>query len=401
MASCARATCDSNQHVQLGREAARVKDWGTVVGQAAAHGMGPLLYTHLKAAQVQLPQTVHRGLQGLYARHRAANRIRTRLLCDVLDALESVGIRVLVLKGAALAHLVYPEPGLRPMSDIDLLVPRPDVRQAQGVLIRLGFDAHPRHGSLLRHRHLSPATLQVEGLLVQVELHHRLFSDYFDSAMAYLRSRLPRIWTEGENFDAARIEGLMASPQPFDLEGTAAYTLRHEDMLWHLCQHLCSHVNVWDYGRLIWVADIVSYAERFAEEIDWKHIQQRYPGVLNTLSVLHFMTPLSDDLFNRAPIEVSRAPEGIGIGYRGWPRVRATDWRERGYTQVLHDTLLPSEWWLRLRYQLGARRSIFWYRWMRHPIHILGQTARALLEWMGWPTASDLAGLTREKEQYV
>jgi hypothetical protein len=52
---------------------------------------------------------------------------------------------------------------------------------------------------------------------------------------------------------------------------------------------------------------------------------------------------------------------------------------------------LPSEWWLRLRYKLGGDRSLFWYRWLRHPLHILGQVVRASLERLGWPTPGQLA----------
>ena len=57
---------------------------------------------------------------------------------------------------------------------------------------------------------------------------------------------------------------------------------------------------------------------------------------------------------------------------------------------MLRDTLFPSEWWLRLRYKLSSTHSLFWYRWVRHPLYILGQTARAILERLGWPTHSEL-----------
>jgi hypothetical protein len=51
---------------------------------------------------------------------------------------------------------------------------------------------------------------------------------------------------------------------------------------------------------------------------------------------------------------------------------------------------LPSEWWLRLRYKLGSTRPLFWYRWLRHPLYILGHVVRAILEWLGWPTPFEL-----------
>jgi len=188
------------------------------------------------------------------------------------------------------------------------------------------------------------------------------------------------------------VDDLIVPPQHFALADLTAHTLGHEDMLSHLCQHLTSHVNVWDFGRLIWVADIVSLAERFVAQIDWTQIHRQRPAVLRTLSLLHFMTPLSDELLSQADVRIGHAPEGIGVEYQGWPRPQGADWRERGYRRVLRDTLFPSEWWLRLRYKLGSVHPLLWHRWVRHPLYILGHVGRVLLERMGWPTPLELAG---------
>ena len=404
LALCARAECDATHYRRIAQTAAELKEWDEVPAQAEAQGMAPLLYFHLKGAGVELPLAVRRDLQGLTVRHRRANQVRTRVLRDIVTAYDSAGIPALVLKGAALSHLVYPEPGLRPMSDLDILVPRPEVWRAQRMLAELGFNAPLPPSPTLSHRHLPAATLRAEGLLVEVEIHHQLFSDYFDNALAYVRSMFApvlRLIVKAEDFEpdlassgqtgtrGARCDQALL---PFSLDGMTAYTLSYEDMLENVCQHFISHVNVWDYGRLIWVADVVSLAERFVSKIDWERIQRQAPEVLNTLSLLHFMTPLSEELLNQAPIKIGHSPQGVGEEYRGWPQTRRTHWRERGYRRVLRDTLFPSEWWLRLRYKLGSARPLFWYRWIRHPLYILGHAIRALLEWMGWPTPFELAG---------
>ena len=183
--------------------------------------------------------------------------------------------------------------------------------------------------------------------------------------------------------------GLRSTPCPF-LWMAYGHTLCYEDMLGHVCLHMISHVNVWDYARLIWVADLVSLAERFASEIDWARVRRDTPAVLDTLSLLHFSTPLSDDLLSQASIRVGRAPRGIGLDYQGWPRVQGKRWREVGFRQVLRYTLLPSEWWLRLRYKLGSTRPLFWYRWVRHPLYVVAHVIRSLLERLGWPSPLDL-----------
>ena len=63
------------------------------------------------------------------------------------------GVPFLVLKGAALAHLVYGDPRLRPMRDVDLLIRKADAGRALDVLTRCGF----RPGGIAvpsRHHHL-------------------------------------------------------------------------------------------------------------------------------------------------------------------------------------------------------------------------------------------------------
>jgi hypothetical protein len=407
LALCARAEGDAAYHCRLAQAAAKVTEWEGVAAQAEAHGLAPLLYVHARSAGVQLPPAVKRKLQGLYLRHQHANRVRTDVLRDILSAYAAAGIPALVLKGAALSHTVYPEPGLRPMSDLDILVREADLWRAQSLLAGLGFDAPLPAGPALAHRHLALAARQVEGLSVQVEIHHKLFSDYFDHAASFVHSLArptsasperpaPSATEPAQESAWAELEGVTAPPHAFDLAGLTAHTLSYEDTLGYLSRHLTSHVNVWDFGRLIWVADIVSLAERYVAEIDWEQVRRHYPAALNTLSLLYFMTPLSDDLLSRAAIPLGRAPQRIGVEFQGWPKIRPARWQEKGYGRVVRDTLFPSEWWLRLRYQVGSARPVFWYRWLRHPLHILGHVVRAVLERLGWPTPLALARKGRE-----
>jgi hypothetical protein len=391
LALCARAECDATHYDQLARQAAQLIGWEKVPALAEAHGMAPLLYTHLKAARAQLPLAVRRELQGLYLRHRHANQVRTRVLREVLTAYDDAGIRALVLKGAALAHLVYPEPGLRPMSDLDILVSPSDLWRAQRLLADLGFDAPLLPGHTLPPRHMPAATLPTEGLVVQVEIHHQLLSSYFDDAISYVRTliqparRIPH---------QAQTTSLTVAPHPFALGDLTAYTLSHEDTLQHLCRHLASHVNVWDFCRLIWVADVVILAERFVSDVDWEQVRRQCPAVLDMLSLFHFMTPLSDKLLSQANVKIGRAPAGIGVEYQGWPGSQTE--HRRGWRRVLRDTLFPSEWWLRLRYKLGSACPLFGYRWIRHPLYILGHVVRAILERLGWPTHRELVNRRAE-----
>ena len=56
-----------------------------------------------------------------------------------MAALTREGLPVVVLKGAALAELVYQHIGLRTMADVDLLVEKKNLDKAGSILERLGY----------------------------------------------------------------------------------------------------------------------------------------------------------------------------------------------------------------------------------------------------------------------
>jgi len=350
---CAGVNLTPAQLTQLAAHAGQFTDWPALPAAAEAQGLGPLVYHHLKAAGVDWPASAKRDLQSLYVRHRHANAVKMAALAEILAAFEAAGIEALALKGAALAALIYPEPGLRPMRDLDVLVPPAQARHAQTVLGQLGFTAPvPPPGARLPDKHLEAATRRQEGLTVTVEVHHNLFHAF-----------------QPDSFTLADCTG---PPLSFDLNGVTAPALGYEDMLWHLCRHIAYHASIWEPIRLIWVADLVGFAEQFVDKIDWQRLARQYPPVLNMLSLFHFVTPLPERLQQAAGVRPDPTPQGIGLEFEGWPRRRLAQLRGQNWRQIARATFWPSEWWLRLHYGLDSAQPLFWYRWLRHPLYILG-----------------------------
>ncbi|HMR66658.1 MAG TPA: nucleotidyltransferase family protein [Anaerolineae bacterium] len=349
LALCAQAPGQPTQYHHLRDRAAEGIEWPNLPSLAEAHGLTPLLYTHLPAAGVAVPDAVQQQLQVRAMQHSHANQVRGRVLAEILTAFQTAGIDALVLKGAALAHLVYPRPGLRPMRDLDVLVSRSQARSAQALLAELGFDA-PLPGDRLPAKHLAAATRQVEGLPVTVELHHNLY-------------------TTGS--PATELEALRSDAIPFTIAGGPAYTLSYEAMLAHIYQHLRTNLLL-DSLRLIWIADLVSLAERFVTEIDWPRLS---PRLLKALALCHWFTPLSDELRRAAGLKPGRPPHGLGCEFQGWPRYALAAQRSKGYGRLVRDSLWPAEGWLRLYHGLSSGPALWWGRLVSHPLHILGWLA--------------------------
>ncbi len=357
LALCARAASHPLQLRRLEVAFTRFSRWADLAEQSEIHGIAPLIYYHFQAAGFSPPVPARRVLKALVMRHRDANAIRSRALVLILDALSAEGIPVLVLKGAALAHTVYPEPGLRPMRDIDLLVPPSQARQAQSLLISLGYhESSPTGFPHLAHHHLPPVSQVVGGLTVSVELHHRLL-------------------LHGRSSD---FESLWSTKLCFDLDGREAFTLAPVETLWHIYRHSFGFPLISEPMRLIWVADFVSVVEKYLEQIDWPDLQRCYPQLWNILPLFHSLTPWSERVQERLQLELDPVPQGAGELFQGWPvSSLAVQRASKGWFGTLRDTFWPSAWWLRLYYGLDGRGTAWWWhRTLRHPLHILSWVGR-------------------------
>jgi hypothetical protein len=109
---------------------------------AFAAGLGPLLgYWHERGRLPADPALAPVLAEHLDHGRRRAARLAAEL-ARVLQRLDAAGIPVALLKGAHTAYAYFPEPGTRPMADLDLLVAPADVAATQRVLRDLGFEEH-------------------------------------------------------------------------------------------------------------------------------------------------------------------------------------------------------------------------------------------------------------------
>jgi len=69
----------------------------------------------------------------------AIDCLRHAELARVLEAMQAADLRVLLFKGAALAHTHYPAPHLRPRADADLLAASTEMPTVAKLLLRLGY----------------------------------------------------------------------------------------------------------------------------------------------------------------------------------------------------------------------------------------------------------------------
>ena len=138
-------------------------------------GLGPMLHRACRERGDPVPERWRAPLLSadLTARVRHGNIVDAA--CEVIDLCRARSVPVTLLKGISVSDQYYPEPHLRPMADIDLLVPADAQETVESDLLARGYlplqnhgrDENPRHGVPLCH----------PGLQVWIEVHTALFDD--------------------------------------------------------------------------------------------------------------------------------------------------------------------------------------------------------------------------------
>ncbi len=348
---CARVEQQPIQHQLLIDACTRFGKWNELWHKAEEQGMGPLLYKHLGTIDGNWPDRFYRSLMLSVTRHRQANALLMKSLTYILGVLKAESIPVIVLKGAALCQTLYPDAGLRPMRDIDLLLSKEDVQYAHTFLQQNGFQTYsaviPED-----HFHLPPLYQSTDGVQICIELHH----DLFPSCPPYYQS-----------FSFAEV---YRNRLAFDTDGVMAYMFATEEMLYHLFEHGFHAPLTYEPYKLISVADIVGLVEKEVAGIDWVKIESIYPQLFHALPFFHYITPWSERVLEHIPPLQSAVPSGVGESFKGWPRVRLAAQKDKNIPELLRDTFFPAQWWVMLYYAPVGFLSVIWCRLVRHPKHI-------------------------------
>lgn len=210
---------------------------------ARSQHLAPLLRRALTAAGVEPPVALEREA----SRCRAQSRMVLPMIGDrLLRPLADANVGALVIKGAALAPR-YPDTGLRPMDDVDLLAPAGQFDAAVGVLTAAGWRmsnqaTRSRHEVALSHADLP-------GLAVDL---HAEWSSW--------RRRSNRL----------RVADLWDARVATTLYGAPAYVLAPEEEFVMLAAHAAKPFH--NFDRLIWVTDLAVVGGNAA--LDWDRVER-------------------------------------------------------------------------------------------------------------------------------
>ena len=230
--------------------------WVVLTSLAAQHQLGALTYRLLADSGVLTgaPPDVQERLRTTYMQHAIRNAVMFRDTRRAIRVLDGAGIATMLLKGVHLARYVYAEPALRSMADLDLMVPRDRLVEAEALLLAQGYGPIPRPDPVefcRRSNHLAKLIKPGEQV---IELH----------------------WAIERPTSPFTIDprALWSRARAVTFEGCHAWVLAPEDTLLHLALHTSFH-HGFDRSALKALVDLQQVVAQSADGIDWTSLVGR------------------------------------------------------------------------------------------------------------------------------
>jgi hypothetical protein len=213
-----------------------------LAARAIGEGLAGLVYQRLKklGRLGMLSDDARRRLEAVYYLTLQTNLKHMCVLHEIL-ALQRP---VVPIQGAALLVQLYEDPGLRPLTDIDLWVPRGEKEHLLAALGRLGFRSNASTPGLLRRGDLL------------IDVHTHLLGAERIRSRRFLIGR-----SQEEIFKACR---------KLRWEGREVLFLDERDQVIFSTLHAVKHY----FERLIWLADLARLVSTW-EDTAWQSARQR------------------------------------------------------------------------------------------------------------------------------
>lgn len=333
----------------------------------------PMLSHVLAAHAVEDPDLPR--YRGIARKSWYKNQITFATTETIIRELQAMGVPVLVLKGMALAHRYYPEPGLRPMADGDILVPFADAPRiidwlcARGWIPTEGHSAHTLKTFAVRKQHGINLRL---GPGRTLDLHWRVIGLVTPVGLQ------EQFWAVAEPLRLRQVEAKILSPT---------------DQFFHVCAHGVAWSSV---PPLRWVTDAMLVLRRDGARIDWERLIRLTREHHLALFVAEAIAYLREHF--DAPVDAAVVDQLRAIPVAAWERrehALLTDpnplalrdyWGRQRLERMRHtlpewgamNPLLARIRFLQLHWELDRTQAVF----LRVASRLIGKAGRKIRAWV-------------------
>lgn len=218
-------------------------------------GIGPWIYQVHKKRLSQISDVASRDAL------RSADLAAKLVVADMLGALEEIlaasadmASEIILLKGISTCQYLYPEPHLRTMGDVDLLIPLHSQQRIETLLLDLGYRQQSSQPAEFykTHHHSMPFFHPIKHQWV--EIHTALLSN--------------KNVASDRVFSSMHVESQVV---PILFRGYKTNRLSYEQEMVYIAAHWAFERKCF-VGGVIPVLDMMYMIQKHGDEIDWDHL---------------------------------------------------------------------------------------------------------------------------------
>lgn len=253
-------------------------DWSRAIAVMQRESVGGYLHRCLPSSGLDrlVPRAFLDAAAATYRKTTFDNLLLLGRLREAGAALSRAGIPFLVLKGGALIYDLYPDPGMRSLTDIDLLVPPDLAASARATIEGLGWKKEA--GFQIAARRCGYLTPEPGACLFEI---------HWDLSQKY-------------RFQAD-LDGIWKQSRVLDVEGLQAARLGDADEFLYLALHYGAHY----FGLTVkWLVDLVDLIKRRAP--DWDDLGARaraWRGSASLHAALLFVRRSAPEIVSRESVD--------------------------------------------------------------------------------------------------
>lgn len=241
-------------------------NWDDLAVRAIVLGLAPQFHKQLGNWGLEIGARAAAKLSAAYQAQARRNEAIFAQLSEALIACTERGLRPIALKGVHLAALVYSDPAMRPMNDIDLLFTPEELPAAEATLEQLGY------GGRRKSADLGPGVTKHTSTFRRVGSEAATPNPYLSTGAD--RTIEPHTSLE-ESWFGLKVDvtpGARERAVEANLGGQACRVLAREDLLLHLCVHFCFHL-IMGAPSMVQLADLLAVTS--AGGVDWSCFARR------------------------------------------------------------------------------------------------------------------------------
>lgn len=273
-------------------------NWPYLYKYARTNGVAPFLFLYLKAWKKIVPTGVWEKVEKEYYETLIHNLLIQRKISPLLDSLDRQSIQIILLKGIVLSETIYASPGLRPMTDVDILIREKELLRANRILNNFGFFARNGNPLTAKRKGITPlTTYDYRNEHISLHIHQHP-----------VNASVPNF----SYISKIDIERIFRYALPLEIAGGCVLAPGPEHLIILLCEHGMRVRH--SLSKLIFFADIAAAIYSYRSRIDWSFMTQEtvsfglerivYPALFAANQLLGIDAPC-DVLANLKPDKIT------------------------------------------------------------------------------------------------